>query len=419
MLTGPLAPSAPVTMGQDWGGIEDMDQMEDLGQQNRHHTRGVPAGGEGAVKSGITQTNEGWRLGCEYSTCVWYTPAVPVEQLAALTKMYELHTQQAHAKKDGADIDKDQDAYNEATQLKTIPAHTDNRVDILSPVRFYPLPLRYQHIAKRQPAQQSPVFSRLDLSHLGVHLADSSIVGKLHNRTYTGAQLKHFSGCNLRLDPEDKGLVFKPMSAGGLQQTKNVRQILSMGEAVMALLNCELIMRHLHPCDYGTTAIVRFLLERINHPNMPARITSVATVCNFFQSAFKANADRVLGPDFPRTYQEVSAFFTSMDWTSAVPASDPEALPQLSRKSALKSGDRKGVAGVGGADIRVKGSKVYKFKNQDLCYQFQTKLGCQKVANASGDGCIDGYGNQFIHVCNVAKGGLGCGSTDHGRSGHV
>ena len=98
--------------------------------------------------------------------------------------------------------------------------------------------------------------------------------------------------------------------------------ITSMGESVMALLNCDLIVRHLHPCNYGTTAIVLFLLERINHSNCQARIAFVSTMCSFSQSAFKANADRVLGPDCPRTYQEVYAFFSSMEWSFGIPAAE-------------------------------------------------------------------------------------------------
>ena len=379
---------------------------------NQYQSTFMQADSSSKPGPGITQSKEGFRLGCEYKSCGWVTLPVPVEQLSALTKMYELHTQQTHKKEVGdINTDKDQEAYNEATQLKDIPAHKDNRVDILSQVRFFPLPLRHQHIAKQQPTRQTPVFARIDLTHLGVHLADNSIVAKLHNRSYTGAQLKHFSGSNLRLDPEDKGLVFKPMTTGGLQQTKNVRQISSMGEAVMALLNCDLIMRHLHPCDYGTTAIVRFLLEKINHPNSQARISSVGTVCSFFQSALKANADRVLGPEYPRTYQEVASFFNSMDWTTSIPTAEPSPMLPAAKKVTASSVKKE--------DIIIKGGKIVKFKGKDVCYQFQTRLGCQKVANSIGDGCNNGHGNSFVHICNLVKHGVGCGSEDHGRFAHV
>ena len=169
-------------------------------------------------------------------------------------------------------------------------------------------------LAKQQPTNQTPVWSRLDLSHLGLSMADNSIIAKLHNRSYTGAQLKHFSATNLKKDPVDKDLFFKPLREGVMKQTYNVKQIATLGEAVMALLNCELIMRHLHPCDYGTTAICRFLIERINHSDDRLKIKIIQQVCSFFQAAFKENADRVLGPEHPRTYPEIVTFYNSMGW---------------------------------------------------------------------------------------------------------
>ena len=46
---------------------------------------------------------------------------------------------------------------------------------------------------------------------------------------------------------------------------RNVKSIRTMAEAMGALMNCEVIWRHIHPMDYGTTAVVRFLMDRINH----------------------------------------------------------------------------------------------------------------------------------------------------------
>ena len=259
---------------------------------------------------------------CEFDHCPskWTTKVLPLEQVATLVRLYEMHVGQCHGKKEGTvEGDKDQETYKEATKLESIPGHTDNRVDVLSPVRFKPLPLRYQYIAKQQPTVQTPVWERLDLSHLGLHLADSSIIGKCHNRGYTGAKLQHFSGVNLGLDPKDKDVVLKPMlgGLGGLKQTRNLRDIKTMDEAVIALMNCDVIWNQLHPCDYGTKALVRFLMDKIHHQNSQSKLTSVVAVTNFFQSAFKGNADRVLGPDNPRTYQEIVTFFNSMDWNGA------------------------------------------------------------------------------------------------------
>jgi len=131
---------------------------------------------------------------CEYDSCAenWRTKVVPQEQMGLLVDLYKLHISQCHEKKDSEDggkFDKDQENCKDAVKLRNIEAHTDNRLDILSPVRFLPMPLQYQHIGKNQPARQLPIWERLDLSHIGIHLADGSIVGKIHNRAHGDIQL--------------------------------------------------------------------------------------------------------------------------------------------------------------------------------------------------------------------------------------
>ena len=66
------------------------------------------------------------------------------------------------------------------------------------------MPLRYKFIADLQPANQKPVWDRIDLNHVGIHLADTSIVKKIHNRAYAGAKLDNFSSLNLGANESDK-----------------------------------------------------------------------------------------------------------------------------------------------------------------------------------------------------------------------
>ena len=281
-----------VTVGQPWG-----------------------AGEADITKSkGLTQSGDGWFYACEYDACPgnWRTKTLPEGQFGVLVEMYKLHVDQCHEKKissaDQEKYDKEQESYKEAIKLRTVEAHQDNRMDVLSEVRFWPMPLRYQHIAKTQPVSQSPVWDRIDLSHIGVHLADTSIVKKIHNRSYPGGQLKNFSPANLGVVDTEKDVMLKP-SAVGLRQTSHLKPISTLQEAVVSLLNCEAIWRHIHPCDYGTYALVRFLLDKIHHVNQDKRLFSVRAICGFFQAAFKGNADRVHSPEGPRTYQELGTFF--------------------------------------------------------------------------------------------------------------
>ena len=142
---------------------------------------------------GLTQSGDGWFYACEYDDCAsnWCTKILPGGQFGALVQMYKLHVDQCHEKKtssaDQEKHDKKQESYKEAIKLRTFESHQDNRMDVLSPVRFLPMPLRHEHIAKFQPVNQLPIWDRIDLFHVGVHLADTAIIKKLHNRTYAGA----------------------------------------------------------------------------------------------------------------------------------------------------------------------------------------------------------------------------------------
>ena len=172
-LLGPKN-TGQITMGSPWnaqdGSGNEYQSPPDMG----------PLPAEGGAK-GLTSVPGGWMFVCEFDNCPskWATQVLPMEQVATLVKLYEMHVGQVHGKKEGAvEVDKELESYKEATKLESIPQHSDIRVDVLSPVRFKPLPLRYQYIAKQQPKQQTPVWERLDLSHLGLHLADSSVIGK-------------------------------------------------------------------------------------------------------------------------------------------------------------------------------------------------------------------------------------------------
>ena len=71
--------------------------------------------------------------------------------------------------------------------------------------------------------------------------------------------MKDFSNVNLGMNEADKDVMLLPASEGGVKQTRGTKAISTVPEAVATLLNCLAIWGHLHPCDYGTLNIVRFL----------------------------------------------------------------------------------------------------------------------------------------------------------------
>ena len=399
----------------DSGGIVLEKEVSDvsgilLAPKNTDKITVGPPWGTGAAQAanskGLAQSADGWCYVCEYVDCDWHTKILPDGQIVALVEMYKLHVDQCHEKKKGSvdqeKYDKEQESYKEATKLRTIESHQDNRMDVLSAVRFWPMPLSHKHIAKLQPPNQVPVWDRINLSHVGVHLADTAIIKKLHNRAYGGAQLKHFSSSNLGIVETDKDVVLKP-SDNGMRQTSHFKQLSSIQEAARALLNCEVIWRHIHPCDYGMYAIVRFLLDKIHHANEDMRVTSVFAVSAFFQAAVKGNADRVLSPEGPRTYQELVTFYNSMDWSSKSPMMN-------SNIGRFEGGKR---------PVVVTPSKSGKKARKDVevCYAFNSPGGCSK---SSGQSCKGKKGQDFKHCCNqMDASGFLCGAVDHGRHEHV
>ena len=354
---------------------------------------------------GLVSHKEGWYYVCEFDYCQsdWSTSIVCMEQVPALVEMYKLHVHQCHGKKESSaeqeKFDKDHASYTEATKLRSIEAHKDNRVDVLSPVRFYPKPLRHKYIAELQPANQTPVWDRIDLSHLGIQLADTTIIKKIHNRAHATAELHDFSNLNLGLNEADKDVKLRPDKQGGMKQTKGSKALSSISEAVMALMNCSTIWSHIHPCDYGTEVIVRFLLSKIHHPTSEKTLT-VRGICKFFKAAFKGNADRVLGPEGPRTYQEIVTLFNSMDWSNqeAVFGTNEEFRRNHLKRTHSES------SRTGGKNPRV-----------NWCFAFNTTGGCKR---SSGDTCKKD-GRVLKHSCSfVDADGKMCGAKDHGEAGH-
>ena len=140
---------------------------------------------------------------------------------------------------------------------------------------------------------------------------------------------------------------------------------------------------------------------------MPDRkLTSVTAICCFFQAAFKGNADIVLSPKGPRTYQELVTFYNSMDWSpqsSGIKSS-------FSKLEILKrSGQKRNADGV----------KIEKEARKDVavCYAFNSPGGCSK---SSGQACKNKYGKEFKHCCShVEASGFLCGAENHGRHEHV
>ena len=245
---------------------------------------------------------------------------------------------------------------------------------------------------------------------MGEAIADSSIVTKMHNRANGGGvQLRECAAINLGVNQSEKDFMFKAMHSGTMRQTRNVKNIKTMAEAMGALGNCEVIWRHLHPMDYGTTALVRFLMDRINHVLPEKRMSNVETVCVFFQAVMKANADRVLGPQYPMTYREVVNFYDSMDWSTSA-----NSLTSSPSKGPSKDWKKSGGVKRPGGELNSARKRENRLE-APLCHDFNLANGCKR---SNGEWCLK-FGKVYLHQCsrNNPNGGV-CGAKDHGSVNH-
>ena len=116
----------------------------------------------------------------------------------------------------------------------------------------------------------------------------------------------------------------------------------------------------------------------------------------------------MLGPEHPRTYDELVMLFNSLDWNNGYDADRlnyGDVHSSTITKKVLKrprSGDNR--------------PRSKTAKNTTTCYHFNKAEGCKKSNGAS---VKDKFGMVHEHVCNKEdnNGGI-CGSRDHGAAGH-
>ena len=161
-----------------------------------------------------------------------------------------------------------------------------------------------------------------------------------------------------------------------------------------------------HRMDYGTTAIVRFLRDKIHHAIPDKKMTNVYQICVFFQAAMKVNADRVLGPENPMTYAEIVAMYNSMDWNTSLKEGFHSSFKVDKFK---KTGVKRP-----GSDLEPS-NKKRESDGSDSCYAFNSEKGCNR---SSGGACFK-YDRWFKHQCShILADGSVCGASDHGNVNH-
>ena len=110
----------------------------------------------------------------------------------------------------------------------------------------------------------------------------------------------------------------------------------------------------------------------------------------------------MLGPEGPRTFQEIVTFFNSMDWEGA----DTTFSNKVEvRKRGLIKHPSGSPSKIPKRDMR-----------SDMCWAFNTASGCSR---SDGEVCVK-KGRELKHCCSkVEADGRVCASKEHGEAGHV
>ena len=107
--------------------------------------------------------------------------------------------------------------------------------------------------------------------------------------------MKYFFSGNLALEEADKAPTLNiNESMTGFDTKKGYRKLRTIHDAVDALMNFDLCWSEIHPLDYGSRNIVRFLIKKIHHPDPQKRIIRVDVIERFFEAAFKGTKQRIL-----------------------------------------------------------------------------------------------------------------------------
>ena len=314
----------------------------------------------------------------------------------------------------------DQEERKLATTPKQMAASLDDRNFLLHPGRFLMGPLNWQHSMKNCPVEQSPVFTQLDLSHIGLHPFNRKTVKGLHNRANRNFRLHHFSNKNLRKLQEEKRY---DLAGGQMVEGKGYSEIKTESEAVLAFHNYEQLMRFIHSMDFGPQALYRTVLEH----SLAGTVPSVVFLATFFEEVVGQNAYRADNRQASLSYEECSQKWDILLRTTgrtpsfssgevagpAMGTAVASALQELTRALGDFKNERKD-----NNTLTVAPSANSKRKKNVYCPLYNTVSGCTNPKRPGG--CRSAAGVDQKHGCNIRMkpNNRACNSTQHNAINH-
>ena len=245
---------------------------------------------------------------CEWKSLSSTDPAAIVGLVAEL----EFHMKDCHPPSNNTAataavvVSAEREEFMNATRPRLIPEAHDDRNNVFSEGRHIPGSVNWKNCSRGTPIEQTPVLTRIDLSHIGVPTNDTKIIGAAHNRASGKTnKLDRFSDVNMKNDEVRKKFL---LLNGEMTEGEDFVQETKTHVLIMACLNYYEIMRYLFPTDIGPQALFRVILEK----SLLDRRTTPEVIKSFFQAMVEENARRVCRAELPLTYDDVAARYSGV-----------------------------------------------------------------------------------------------------------
>ena len=279
-------------------------------------------------------------------------------------------------------------------------AGADNCEDVLHPVRWCRNPIvapeAYVHLV---PVRHDIIYRQLQLAHLGAaNVVHEKVIGRAHDRS---VELRLCMFYKRNYNKRNSGT--EELGDGW----ENPAELEPVKDAVQ---NFAAVYHELWPRDPTPIIIQRVLTTHRYGASIEGKEGLKAkVVCDFFDSVMLANAGRAA-----RSEVGVSAKEAKEIWAVTLEKHDVAANYSRDRKpgggtrngDGETSGNWRNSSGKG--RDRTTTQKVQcRYNGKLVCYLFnRLKGGCNRTKK--GDGCEDGRGAQFAHVCNNLENGKYC-----------
>ena len=341
-------------------------------------------------------------------------------RLDSLTKLLQLHIVARHTEGENqphegmargqSKAERARKEFQKATSLRTIIKCTDDAVHNLCEARNFTFPTNLKSLAQNMPIVAQPINPLIDLTPMGLHVADPELLRKLHDRGTTALRLKEFIPSNLKslnsgigeMVPVQARLDDKHMTLG-----RKLEDIDSSQGALIAVFNYATIRRFISPCDLSHMAFFRVCLELYL-----AGPPTVKQFSQFFDKFVHQNSIRAQTKEVPMKYEEIMTL-----WTTHNGPQGASMLTSNIQKIVDKTIDQK----VQDLNLPKGGSPLKRArKSVTFCRNWNETKAAPFCSNtAATGGCLDKDGNFLKHGCSKKVGrGIFCNSSLHGFHGH-